>query len=241
MRLDIYLTQNNFADSRTKAKIIIDDNRVSVNGRTISKPSFEINEGDTVVVNPSDTIEYVGRGGLKLEKALEVFGVSPLGHVCADIGSSTGGFTECLLNSGAIKVYAIDSGHNQLSMKLRKDFRVISMEGTNARTLDESSLGEKVSLVVMDVSFISQTLLYPAIKRIINNNCDIITLVKPQFEVGKENIGKHGIVKNEKIRTEALEKVIQAAKSFGFSYIQHTESPIKGGNGNTEYLLHLKS
>lgn len=241
MRLDIYLTQNRFTDSRSKSKVIIDAGRVSVNGKTITKSSYDICDGDKIEVSPSDTTEYVGRGGIKLEKALEAFDISPSGLVCADIGASTGGFTECLLNSGAKKVYAVDSGKNQLAIKLRNDKRVVSMEGTNARTLDENSFEEKVSLVVMDVSFISQTLLYPAIKRIINTDCDIVTLVKPQFEAGKENIGKHGIVKDEKIRKKVLENVIESAKSFGFTYIEHTESPIKGGDGNTEYLLHLKS
>lgn len=241
MRLDIYLTQNNFADSRTKAKSIIEDNRVSVNSKTVSKASFEVCDSDEITVAASETTEYVGRGGLKLEKALFEFNVNPSGLICADIGASTGGFTECLLNSGAKKVYAVDSGTNQLAKKLKDDLRVVSMEGTNARNLDESSLGEKVSLVVMDVSFISQTLLYPAIKRIIHENCNIITLVKPQFEVGRANIGKHGIVKDEKIRAKALENVIETAKSFGFSYENHILSPIKGGDGNVEYLLHLKS
>jgi len=241
MRLDIYLTQNGFADSRTKAKAILEENRVSVNGKSITKASFDVSETDKVEVIPSEKTEYVGRGGFKLEKALQEFNVSPKGLICADIGASTGGFTQCLLLNGAKKVYAVDSGTNQLDEKLRQDKRVICMEKTNARVLDESSFGEKVSLVVMDVSFISQTLLFPAIKRIIKGNCDIITLVKPQFEVGKSNIGKNGIVKDEKARKAALNNVIETASSFGFTYVSHTDSPITGGDGNIEYLLHIKS
>ncbi len=241
MRLDIFLTQNGFADSRTKAKTILEENRVTVNGKSINKASFDVAETDKVEIAFSDKTEYVGRGGLKLEKALQEFGVSPKGLICADIGASTGGFTECLLINGAEKVYAVDSGTNQLAKKLRNDSRVISMEGVNARTLTEDSFGEKVGLIVMDVSFISQTLLFPAIKRIIHDGCDIITLVKPQFEVGKPNIGKHGIVKDEKARKSALDKVIEEALAFGFTYVSHTVSPITGGDGNVEYLLHLKS
>ncbi len=241
MRLDIYLTQNGFSDSRTKAKAILEENRVIVNGKSITKASFDVAETDKVEVIPSEKTEYVGRGGFKLEKALQEFNVSPKGLICADIGASTGGFTQCLLMGGAKKVYAVDSGTNQLAEKVRQDSRVVCMEKTNARTLDENSFGEKVSFVVMDVSFISQTLLFPAIKRIIKDNCDIITLVKPQFEVGKSNIGKNGIVKDEKARKAALNNVIEAASTFGFTYVSHTDSPITGGDGNIEYLLHLKS
>lgn len=242
MRIDIYLHEKGFCTSRNKAKALIEQQRVNINGKIASKVSEEVKSDDVITVLPSEETEFVGRGGLKLEHAIKVFGIDVQGKVCADIGASTGGFTECLLNHGAKKVFAVDSGNGQLAQKLREDMRVISLEGVNARFITPETFGgERVNVCVMDVSFISQTLLYPAILGICQSNSDVVTLVKPQFEAGKANIGKHGIVKEEKVRKKVLEDTISFAKQCGFEFVDCTESPIKGGSGNIEYLLHLKT
>ena len=241
MRLDTYLFEKGIAGSRNKAKVLIDSGRVVISGKTITKSSYDVKEDDILEILPTEQTEYVGRGGLKLENALDVFGVSPDSKICVDIGASTGGFTDCLLKRGAKKVYAIDSGTNQLDPKSRDDERVVSLENTNARyiTVDTIS-GDKAELVVMDVSFISQKLLYPAIKNICQNYADIITLIKPQFEAGRENLSKNGIVTNEKVRRAVIEDLKKNAELFDFEFISVIESPIKGGSGNTEYLIHFK-
>lgn len=240
MRADTYLFEKGYVSSRTKAKELIDSGRVSVNGKAVIKPSAEISESDSVKVAPSDKTEFVGRGGLKLEAALDYFNVSPCGLICADIGASTGGFTDCLLKRGAKKVYAIDSGTGQLAPELRADERVVSLEGVNARYIASDDIsGDTADVVVMDVSFISQKLLYPAIKNIAADGAHIITLIKPQFEAGRENIGKNGIVKDEKTRLKVIEDIIENASMFGFESQGHIISPIKGGSGNTEYLIHF--
>lgn len=242
MRADTYLFENGFASSRTKARELIEKGRVSVNGKALSKPSEEVSENSEIVIAPSQETEFVGRGGLKLESALDAFDVSPEGLVCADIGASTGGFTDCLLKRGAKKVYAIDSGRGQLVQELLNDSRVVSLEGMNARYLTTDDIfGERVGLVVMDVSFISQKLIYPSIKSIAEENADIITLIKPQFEAGRENIGKNGIVKSEKIHQKVIDDIIENAKLFGFESLGYITSPIKGGSGNTEFLIHFKN
>lgn len=241
MRIDTYLFEKGLASSRTKAKEMIDAGRVSINGILISKSSYDVAEDTVVDIAPAQNTEFVGRGGLKLEAALDAFKVSPDGKICADIGASTGGFTDCLLKRGAKKVYAIDSGTGQLVKKLLDDDRVVSLEGFNARYMTSDDIsGDKVSLVVIDVSFISQKLIYPAIKAICEENADIITLIKPQFEAGRENIGKNGIVKSDKVRQKVIEDIIENGKIFGFEKMGLIESPIKGGSGNTEFLIHFK-
>lgn len=241
MRLDTYLFEKGIAGSRTKAKILIDSGRVIISGKTITKPSFVVNENDKIEILPSEQKEFVGRGGIKLEAALDAFSISPKGKICCDIGASTGGFTDCLLMRGANRVYAIDSGSNQLDIKLRNDERVVSLENTNARYITADTIrGEYADLVVMDVSFISQKLLYPAIKSIAARGADVVTLIKPQFEAGRENISKNGIVKDEKVRRKVIEDLKQNAEILGFQYMGLIESPIKGGSGNTEYLIHYK-
>ncbi len=241
MRLDLYLYTNGFADSRTKAQSIIKQSRVTVNGKTADKVSLEISETDTVTVSESVDFEFVGRGGNKLEHTFSVFDYSAQGKICVDIGASTGGFTQCLLLHGAEKVYAVDSGTNQLSPKLVNDSRVISMEGFNARNLTKSDIdGNEAQLVVMDVSFISQKLLYPAVLAVSAKGADVITLIKPQFEAGKKALGKHGVVKDEKTRQLVVNDIIRYATDMGFEYVGHCVSPITGGDGNVEYLLHLK-
>ena len=241
MRIDTYLFEKGFASSRTKAKELIDSGRIKVNGNVVTKSSFDVTDEAEIILEPSDKTKFVGRGGLKLEAALDAFGIDCKGKICADIGASTGGFTDCLLKRGAEKVFAIDSGTGQLVKELLENSRVISIEGMNARYMTRDDLnGEGVSLVVMDVSFISQKLIYPAIKNIALDGADIVTLIKPQFEAGRENIGKNGIVKNDKIRLKVIEDITENAKLFGFERLGLIESPIKGGSGNTEYLIHLK-
>lgn len=241
MRIDTYLFQNGFCKSRSRAQKAIAENRVIVNGKAISKASFEVEDDDKVEISEASYTEFVGRGGNKLEHALEVFKINVDGKICVDIGASTGGFTQCLLMRGAELVFAVDSGKGQLASELLCDKRVVSIEGFNARNLtcDELS-GNKADIVVMDVSFISQKLLYDAVLRVANKNADVVTLIKPQFEAGKANIGKKGIVKDEKVRKRVVEDIIAFAKQSGFECVSHTDSPILGGDGNAEFLLHLR-
>ncbi len=241
MRIDNFLYINNFCSSRTKAQNLIKEGRVTVNGIETTKPSFEVSDSDKIEIIKSEVHDYVGRGGLKLEHAIKTFNISVKDCVCVDIGASTGGFTECLLLCGASKVYAVDSGKDQLDYRLKKDGRVVSIEGFNARYLTSADINdEKADAVVMDVSFISQTLLYPAILSVAKHDADVITLIKPQFEAGKQALGKHGVIKDEKTRIMVVENIIKKAEEIGFHYISHCVSPIKGGEGNIEYLLHLK-
>ena len=240
MRIDAYMTKQGLCGSRNKAQRLIDEGSVSINGKTIFKASLEVGENDVVRVEPSVVTEYVGRGALKLEHALKFFDIDVNGKCCADIGASTGGFTQCLLMHGASKVYAVDSGSNQLAQILRDDERVVSLENVNARYLAEEALGERVDVVVMDVSFISQTLIYPALCAITKPCCSVITLIKPQFETDGGKIGKNGVVRDEKTRKAAVEKVKRAALSSVFTVCGVTDSPITGGSGNKEFLMCLK-
>ena len=241
MRLDAYLAAYGFAASRTRAKNLIESGRVGVDGKTETKPAFDVPENAVVTLAEPDEEEFVGRGGKKLAAALEEFGISPQGKICADIGASTGGFTDCLLRRGAVRVYAVDSGSGQLVPELAEDSRVVSLENTNARYIDENTFGGvRVSLAVMDVSFISQKLLYPALCAITESDADIVTLVKPQFEAGRAALGNNGVVKDEKIRRAVVEDVVSCAALYGLEKVGVMTSPITGGSGNVEYLLHLK-
>ena len=234
MRIDVYLFKNGYCKSREEARKLIKQGCIKCNGAVIDKPSYDISDDiELDVVNP---FKYVSRGGDKLEAALNSFGINTQNFICADIGASTGGFTDCLLQHGAAKVYAIDSGSAQLADKLKNDLRVVSMENVNARYLTKDDLPEKCDICVMDVSFISQTLIHGAIREILKENGYFITLIKPQFEAGKENISKGGIVKDEKARIYAIERVISSAKLHDFEFIDRIISPIKGGDGNIEYL-----
>lgn len=234
-RLDVYLNEAGLAKSRSLAAKLISEGFVTVNGALCVKPSREIFPGDNVAIRDNPLTRFVSRGGLKLEAALDAFSIEPARLVCADIGASTGGFTDCLLQRGAAKVYAIDSGTAQLVPKLREDARVIVMENTNARFLDETAI-EPVDLTVMDVSFISQTLLYPALFRILKPAGNLIALIKPQFEVGKENLGSGGVVRNPALWDKAVEKCRRAAAEYGFLSRDVIPSPIAGGDGNREFL-----
>ncbi len=242
MRLDVFLVSNGFCDSRNKAQNFINESRVFVNGKQVNKPSFDVKENDKVEVCQGTGFDYVGRGGNKLEHAIDTFKIDVADKICVDIGASTGGFTQCLLLKGAKKVFAVDSGTNQLSEVLKNDQRVVSIEGFNARNLSVSELdNSKVDVAVMDVSFISQKLLYPALLSVVKSGGDIITLIKPQFESGKSALNKNGIVKDEKTRNNVVNEIIEYAKNMGFEYISHCQSPITGGDGNIEFLMHLKT
>lgn len=235
MRLDVYLTENGHADSRQRAKLLIVGGFVKVNDKAVTKPSFDIADGDAVAVS-GDPIGYVSRGALKLKAAFETFALDANGKTAADIGASTGGFTEYLLTKGAVKVYAVDAGTDQLATKLREDARVVSMEKYNARNLDISDFDGGVDLAVMDVSFISQTLILPALTGILHETSILVSLIKPQFEAGRDAIGKGGIVKNSASRAMAIRRVIDCAIQNGLTFAGLMVSPIQGGDGNTEYL-----
>ena len=186
-----------------------------------------------------NVLPYVSRGGLKLEKAIREFGVSCEGKVCLDIGASTGGFTDCMLQNGAVKVFAIDVGHGQLDWKLRNDPRVVCMEKTNIRYVKPEDIGEKARLVSIDVSFISLQLVLPVVKTLIAEDCQVVCLIKPQFEAGREQVGKKGVVRDKAVHVEVIEKTITAAYALGFMLKELTFSPIKGPEGNIEYLAEL--
>lgn len=235
MRIDKFLAENSYCESRNKALRLIEAGLVEVDGKVVTKPSYDLPDGSNVKILGREC-PYVGRGGLKLAGALEAFGLDVHRLVCADVGASTGGFTDCLLQGGAAKVYAIDSGSDQLHHSLRSDSRVVVMEGCNARTLTPALLGEKVDLVVTDVSFISQTLLHQPIASILKDGGVFVSLIKPQFEVGRAGLGKGGIVKNASFRHKAAESVIASAEAEGFGCRAIIPSPITGGDGNVEYL-----
>lgn len=235
MRLDVYLTEKGLADSRQRAKIMITGGFVQLNGKPVTKPSCDIGETDLVLVS-GDPIGYVSRGALKLKAAFEAFSLSADGKIAADIGASTGGFTEYLLEQGAAKVYAVDAGIDQLSPKLRANVRVVSMEKYNARKLTLDDFDGGVDVAVMDVSFISQTLILPALTEIMKDVSYFVGLIKPQFEAGRDAIGKGGIVKNPVSRAMAIRKVIDCAAEHGLAFCGLIVSPIQGGDGNTEYL-----
>ena len=239
MRADIFLKERGYAKSRTAAVDLI-SRGVTVNGQKITKPSQIIPEADTYKVDIAETQKYVSRGGLKLEAALDAFGIDPAGMRAVDIGASTGGFTDCLLRRGAREVVAVDVGHDQLDTSLKTDPRVINMEGVNARTLTHEDVGGRVPLVVTDVSFISQSLIYGAVADLLDDGGTFISLIKPQFEAGRENIGKGGVVKDERIHISVIEKLILKATYHGLGALSVIPSPIKGGDGNTEYLALFK-
>lgn len=237
MRADLYLVENGYVKSRTAARSYIERGHAVIDGAVVKKPSQDIPDGEhTVEILEPD--RYVSRGGLKLEGALRAFSIDVHGLRAADIGASTGGFTDCLLQSGAARVYAIDSGRDQLDPDLMLDERVVCMEGVNARYLTPDALDGCVDLVVMDVSFISQTLILPAISGLLCENGVFVGLIKPQFEAGRAALGKGGIVKSAKDRRAAVERVLDAAESEGLCLCGLIQSPIEGGDGNVEYLAY---
>ncbi len=239
MRLDLFLTGNALAKSRTKAKEYIEGGLVKVNGSIARKASMDIVEGDKVSLD-SPKNEYVGRGAFKLEGALRDFSLDVRGKRCIDIGASTGGFTDVLLKHGARAVVCVDSGHGQLDSSLLSDKRVKNIEGCNARYMTGKEVGDGFDVAVMDVSFISQTYIFPAIFPLLSETGVLVSLVKPQFELERKNVGKGGIVKSEKDRLEALLRVYEAALFYGFRVSDAVKSSIQGGDGNTEYLFKIE-
>ena len=238
-RLDVLLTEQGYADTRSKAQAIIMAGLVYVDGQKADKPGISYEETVSLEVR-GETCPYVSRGGLKLEKALRDFGVKPEGFVCSDSGASTGGFTDCLLQQGAKKVFAIDVGYGQLDWKIRSDERVVVMERTNIRYVTPEQLGEPLDLSVIDVSFIGLEIVLPAIKNLLKPACgQVLCLIKPQFEAGKENVGKKGVVRDAKIHQMVLDNFVALATGLGFTVLGLTFSPVKGPEGNIEFLAHL--
>lgn len=231
-RLDMLLHQRGLAPSREKARAMIMAGEITVDGRVMDKPGSKVDESVTLVVKTKP--RFVSRGGEKLAAALKSFPVDPTGRVCADVGASTGGFTDCLLQNGAAKVYAIDVGYGQIDYTLRQDSRVVVIERTNARYLER--LDEQVSLVVIDASFISLKLLLPVIGRWLTEQADVITLVKPQFEAGRKDVGKGGVVKDTAIHRRVLHEILSFTETLDFSVGGLIMSPLKGPAGNTEFL-----
>ena len=238
MRADLYLVEYGYVKSRTAARSYIEEGHALLDGKVIAKPSQDVDEGKEHEVEILARQRYVGRGGRKLEGALQTFGIDVRGMRAADIGASTGGFTDCLLQAGAAHVYAIDSGRDQLDPDLVLDERVTNMEGVNARYLTPEDIGGCVDAVVMDVSFISQTLILPCVASLLRDGGICIGLIKPQFEAGRAALDKHGVVKNAKHRRAAVERVLDAAAEAGLSLRGLISSPIRGGDGNVEYLAY---
>ena len=237
-RLDVLLTEQGYADSRAKAQAIIMSGLVYVDGQKADKPGVSYGENASLEVRGA-VCPYVSRGGLKLEKALRDFGVKPEGYVCSDSGASTGGFTDCLLQQGAKKVFAIDVGYGQLDWKIRSDPRVVVMERTNIRYVTPEQLGEPLDLSVVDVSFISLRIVLPAIKALLKPTGQVLCLIKPQFEAGREKVGKKGVVRDPAVHLEVLASFVELAKSLDFTIRNLTFSPVKGPEGNIEFLGHL--
>lgn len=234
-RLDVALVERGLVETRSKAQSLIMARRVLVNGQFVDKAGATVAADDEVTVAELEH-PWVGRGGMKLAHALEKLGISVEGKVCADIGASTGGFTDVMLKSGARKVYAIDVGYGQLDVSLRNDPRVVNREKVNARYLHAEDFEETIEFVSIDVSFISLTLILPAVTRFLRG--ELVALIKPQFEVGKHEVGKGGIVRDEVKRQAAVDNVTAFAKEQGFEVFGVIESPVKGAEGNVEYLLH---
>ena len=237
-RLDVLLVEQGYADSRSKAQAIIMSGNVYIDGQKADKPGMSFDANATLEVRGA-VCPYVSRGGLKLEKALRDFGVDPTGYVCSDSGASTGGFTDCLLQQGASKVFAIDVGYGQLDWKIRSDPRVVVMERTNVRYVTPEQLGEPLDLSVVDVSFISLKIVLPVIKTFLKQTGQVLCLIKPQFEAGKEKVGKKGVVRDPETHKEVLENFIHLAHELEFKILGLTFSPVKGPEGNIEFLGHL--
>lgn len=239
-RLDVLLVKRGLAPSREKAKAIIMSGIVFVDNEREDKAGTFFDEKVNIEVR-GKTLKYVSRGGLKLEKAMDNFGVEVEGKVCMDVGASTGGFTDCMLQNGAIKVYSVDVGHGQLAWKLVTDERVICMDRTNIRYVTPEDIDDKIEFASIDVSFISLTKVLLPVKNLLTDNGRIVCLIKPQFEAGRENVGKKGVVRDKNVHREVIDKVIEYAKSIGFGIINLDFSPVKGPEGNIEYLLYLKN
>ena len=240
IRLDQLVFDKGYTDSRERAKTTIMSGLVFVNGQRADKPGMPVSEDAEIEVR-GNALPFVSRGGYKLDKALKVFPVDPAGKSCIDCGASTGGFTDVLLQHGAKKVYAVDVGYGQLAWKLRSDERVVNLERTNLRYVTEEQIPEKLDLAVMDVSFISIRLVLPAVKNLLKENADIICLIKPQFEAGREEVGKKGVVRDEKVHESVVQGILDFAPGIGLAVMGLDFSPIKGPEGNIEYICHMKN
>ncbi len=238
-RLDVLLVQRNLAESREKAKAIIMSGNVFVEGQREDKAGSMFPDHVEIEVK-GHSMKYVSRGGYKLEKAIEQYGVSVRDKVCMDVGSSTGGFTDCMLQNGAVKVYAVDVGTNQLAWSLRSDERVISMEKTNIRYVTKEDINEPIAFASIDVAFISLTKVLIPVRNLLGENGQVVCLIKPQFEAGREKVGKKGVVREKSVHIEVIEKVVKYAVATGFTILNLDYSPIKGPEGNIEYLLYIE-
>ena len=239
-RLDVLLVEQMYAETRSKAQAIIMAGLVYVNGQKADKAGMSFDADTAQIEVRGQACPYVSRGGLKLEKALRDFGVDPTGFVCSDSGCSTGGFTDCLLQQGASKVFAIDVGYGELNWKIRNDPRVVVMERTNIRYVTPEDIGEPLDLSVIDVSFISLRIVLPAIKNLLKENQgQVLCLIKPQFEAGRENVGKNGVIREPAVHQEVLDNFVALARELGFTILGLTFSPVKGPAGNIEFLGHL--
>ncbi len=238
-RLDIVLFERGFAESREKAKALIMSGIVYVNDQKEIKAGRDIKPDDTVEVRGS-TLKYVSRGGLKLERAMESFPITLTDCACMDIGASTGGFTDCMLQNGAKKVYSIDVGYGQLAWKLRSDERVVNMERTNFRYVTHEQVPEEIDFASVDVSFISLKLILPVMYQLLKNGGEAVCLIKPQFEAGRENVGKKGVVRDPQVHENVIRTVAEYAVSEKFNVLGLDHSPVKGPEGNIEYLMYLK-
>ena len=237
-RLDVLLTEQGLQESRQKAQATIMSGLVFVNGQRVDKPGTAV-PNDAKIEIRGNTLKYVSRGGLKLEKAMAEFPIELNGCICGDIGASTGGFTDCMLQNGAARVYAVDVGYGQLDWALRNNEKVVVMERTNARYLTQEDVPEQPDFASVDVSFISLRLILPALERL--KVREVVTLIKPQFEAGREKVGKKGVVREKSVHLEVIEMVASFAGSIGFEALHLEFSPIKGPEGNIEYLLHLRN
>lgn len=239
-RLDVLVFKQGFAESREKAKTLIMSGDVFVNGQREDKPGTTFDEEKSKITVKENPLKYVSRGGLKLEKAVDVFSLSFDGFVCMDIGASTGGFTDCMLQNGASKVYSIDVGHGQLAWKLRCDDRVVCMEKTNFRYMTKADIPDTVDFASCDVSFISLTKILGPAFEILKDAGQMVCLIKPQFEAGREKVGKKGVVRDKKVHEEVIDKIVAFAILTGFDVLSLDYSPIRGPEGNIEYLLFLE-
>ncbi len=237
-RLDVLLTEQGYFESRQKAQATIMSGLVFVNGQRVDKAGASIAEDAQIEVR-GKAIPYVSRGGLKLEKAMKVFPVRLDGKICADIGASTGGFSDCMLQNGAAKVYAVDTGYGKLDWKIRSDPRVVALERTNARYLTHEQVPDELDFASVDVSFISLRLILPALRGVLKEDGSVVCLVKPQFEAGRDKVGKKGVVRDPKVHLEVLEHFLGHAREADFTVRDMTYSPIKGPEGNIEYLGYL--
>ena len=240
VRLDVLLVEKGFAASREKAKAIIMAGNVFVDGQREDKAGTAFDPDKIQIEVRGAALKYVSRGGLKLEKAMDQFGISLKEKICMDIGASTGGFTDCMLQNGACKVYSVDVGHGQLDWKLRNDPRVVCMEKTNFRYMKPGDIEDSLDFASVDVSFISLTKILLPARELLKEEGEMVCLIKPQFEAGREKVGKKGVVRDPSVHAEVIEKVMKHADQIGFEILHLDFSPIKGPEGNIEYLLHIQ-